>query len=177
MAWTTPPTWSSGQVVTAAQLNNYITDNTNFLNEPDRAMAYRSSNQSISDSTWTQMTLGSEQFDTNGMHGASSNYLVAQSDGIYLAIGQVRFVYDASGSRKAMMRKNSGGGAGGGTAWGLNAVDPSPTPTETTFQVVSLIPLGTNDTVDLWVWQDSGGAVNLEGGAEYNWLQLIRLGE
>lgn len=177
MAWTSPPTFSTGQVITAAQFNSYIRDNMEFLNAPDRAMAYRSSNQSISTSTWTRMVLGSEQFDTNSMHGASDDYLTAPSDGIYLAIGQVRFVYDASGSRKAMMRKNSGGGSGGGTAWGLNAVDPSPASTETTFQVVSLIPLGASDTVDLWVWQDSGGSINLEGGAEYNWLQMIRLGE
>jgi len=31
MAWTTPPTFASGQVVTAADLNSYLRDNTNYL--------------------------------------------------------------------------------------------------------------------------------------------------
>ncbi len=31
MAWTSPPTFSSGQVVTAADLNSYLRDNTNYL--------------------------------------------------------------------------------------------------------------------------------------------------
>ena len=31
MAWTTPATWSSNQVVTAAQLNTHIRDNENYL--------------------------------------------------------------------------------------------------------------------------------------------------
>ena len=142
-------------------------------------MGYRGSNQSIADSTFEYMILGAEQFDTNGMHSnaTDNSRIAAITDGIYLAIGQVTFVANATGTRKGIIRKNAAGAPGSGTAWGVTVADASPASQVTSLQVVSLVPLGAGDYVELFVWQDSGGALNLEGGAELNWLQLIRLGE
>ena len=40
MAWTAPRTWSTGEIVTAAQLNEQIRDNMNMLIQKDGSVAF-----------------------------------------------------------------------------------------------------------------------------------------
>lgn len=179
MAWTNPRTWTTGESVSAAQLNTHLRDNLSFLAAPDRAMGNRGAfAQTLSTATWTEMVFGSENYDTGGMHttGGDNQQFAAAVAGAYLCVAQVRFAANSTGDRKAMIRKNSAHGAGGGTAWGLTCVRAA-TGQETSFSIAAVVPLSAGDYVSAWAWQNSGGNLDLEAGAELNWMQVMRLGD
>lgn len=73
MAWTTPRTWTSA-TLTAAQMNTDVRDNSNYL-ATDKAMwnLTRSTFQSISNTTNTEMLWDSESFDNAGVHSLTTN--------------------------------------------------------------------------------------------------------
>lgn len=177
MAWTTPPNWVNHQTVTEADLDTYLSDNLSALANPDRARAYRSANLSFADSTWDVIPLGSETFDSNGLHSNSTNSsrITAQVAGPYYVCGAVRFLSNATGDRKAAIRKNSGGSSSGGTRQ-VGAIHRAAPGDVTEIPLATIVELGVGDYVELFAFQSSGGALSIEGGESYNWLAVCALG-
>src|SRR5574343_1610872 len=156
MAYTTPPTWTTGQNVTAANLNTYLSDNLTALATPDRARAYRSSNYSFSDSTWDAILLGAETFDSNGLHPNSPNTsrITAQVAGPYYVCAGVRWLANSTGDRRAQIRKNAGGSSASGTR--LTAITGRAATGEgTELALATIVELGVGDYVELFGYQTS----------------------
>ena len=93
MAYSAPRTWAPGEYPTAAQLNQDLRDNVSFLANPPAASVYRSSAQSISNNTLTDITWNTELYDTASMHDTvtNSNRITVPVAGLYLCEGMLQF--------------------------------------------------------------------------------------
>lgn len=120
---------------------------------------YNSAAQTIGDASWTALTFDSEAYDTDGMHSTSTNTsrLTCVTAGKYLVHGQVTFAANATGSRWVAIKKN-------GTFY-VNESRPNAGSSSTVvFHVDLLVDLAVNDYVELFVFQTSGGNLNVNGG-------------
>lgn len=126
--------------------------------------AYRSSTQSIPNATWTAINLDSELFDTDTIHSVASNTsrLTCKTKGVYTISGHVEFAEDdpAVGYRAVAIKYN-------GTTYiakhdkELCNVNPS-------FSITTLYNLAVNDYVELFVYQTSGGALNVAQQSQWS---------
>ena len=181
MAWTTPKTFSSSEVLdAAADLNVYERDNIKYLAEPETCSASGTS-ANVPHATWTSISLSTEHWDTDGIHSLVSNTekFTIQSAGIYLATAY----FTVSTTNTSVVD------AGNATQRALLQIyDNSATTTHNTYQdffvsggygstrtgsttVHSIREFGANDTILC-------GAYHLYGASEPDWevtLTVARL--
>lgn len=128
-----------------------------LLNPPvPQARVYNDANISVNNATATALTFNSERFDNGDLHSTSSNTgrLTAPITGLYLIVGHVAFAANATGRRRAQIRRN-------GTQL-IASNDGFPTAGDNCFVTVSaLYQLNATDYVELVVEQASGGALNV----------------
>ena len=96
MAYTTPRTWAAGERPTAAQFNQDIRDNVAFLANPPACRVTETANQSLTNNTLTDLTFGSETYDTDAMHSTSSltERITISTAGLSLVNGYATFATD-----------------------------------------------------------------------------------
>jgi len=101
MPFTTPATWSTNEVVTAAKMNTHVRDNISFLGSPPMCSVKASGVQAISTAVSTVLLAGTETKDTDGMHSTSVNTsrITINTAGHYLVSATVRFAVNATGVR------------------------------------------------------------------------------
>ena len=125
--------------------------------------ANNTSGQSFSNSTFTKVQINSETFDTNSNYDPTTNYRFTPTvAGYYQINGNVSFVGAASGYARVAIYKNGsdliqGSGIPNNTQIGGQA---------TVSGVISFN--GSTDYVELYAWQNSGGALALQTGASSN---------
>ena len=103
-----PRTWAVGELLTAAKLNTDLRDGINFLLNPPRALITDPTPTSISGSTMTTLSWGSEEYDNDGGHSTSSNtsrYTV-QTAGRYEYLANINWTQTGAGNREVYVRKN-----------------------------------------------------------------------
>jgi len=95
MAYSAPRTWTTGDLATAAMLNQDLRDNVSFLANPPAARVYHNAVQAIPHNTPTILAFNQERFDTTGtMHDttfANSHQIVAPLRGLYAITIQVEW--------------------------------------------------------------------------------------
>lgn len=89
MPYTTPKTWASGDVLTAADLNTYVRDNVAFGANPPKCRAFNSADQTIA--IGGNFTFDSESWDTDTMHSPATNpeRITFTTAGLYVITGRV----------------------------------------------------------------------------------------
>jgi hypothetical protein len=170
MAYTTPKTWTVGEVLTAANLNTHLRDNVSYLANPPKCRVYNSANESIPNSTDTALTFDTERFDTDTMHSTVSNTgrITFTTAGTYLVGGHVVFNSSATGIRKLFIRM-------GGTT-PLATVELVPSSSFPAFSIDTLYPFTAGQYVELIAYQTSGGALNVLAGGNHTpefWAVLV----
>lgn len=163
MAWTTPRTWTSGETLTAANMNTHVRDNENWLaNDFPRCKATRAAAQSIADSTGTAINLTAETFDVGGMHdNVTNNTLLTVPTGAgghWLFGAQTNFDVSGTGRREIRITLN-------GTSTILvehRTFSPSGS-VGSSLNVTGVHALAAGDTLQVVVVQSSGGALNATG--------------
>ena len=130
--------------------------------------AYRSSDLSIANASYTVVDLNAEEFDTDTMHDLVTNpsRLTVKTAGKYLIVANVWFAANATGIRIARIDVNGLGYSIAST----NAVGSS---YYTQFIVMHLHQCAVNDYIQLNVYQNSGGSLNL---LTNSFLAAFRLG-
>jgi hypothetical protein len=131
---------------------------------PARCRVSKTADQSIPDNAPTVVTFDAEQFDTAGMHDNVTNNsrITIQTPGVYLIVGQASWATNASGRRDLSFKLN-GNFASGSGPWGTLSK-----PANAGFDAANISQvavLAAADYVELSVFQSSGGALNLKGGA------------
>jgi hypothetical protein len=155
------PAWATnlapGQFETAALLNT-IGSNGSFLTNPPVFQAYQSSAQSIANGALTAMGLNTTAVDTYSGHSNVTNNsrYTPTAPGYYLCLGQIGYAANGTANRLGVFYKNGAsvplGQIGVFTPTsGNNAV----TPASTLIQCN-----GTTDYIELFGYQNSGGALN-----------------
>jgi len=158
MPWTTPRTWTTGEVVTASQLNTHVRDNLDDLRTAKVAIMGRNTNLSLTTATLTAVTWN--QTIRNAFSWwASGNATRITPDlaGLYLISAEARFAANATGIREArLVRSNADDIASQGRNFTVGAGGTA------TLSVSGMYPAnGTTDYFELQVEQTSGGALNL----------------
>lgn len=134
-----------------------------------RAKVYKSASQVIANNTLTDVTWDSEDFDLGGLHSTSSNTeritVPTGGDGIWLLVATGSWEgRNAVGGRTAVqIFKN------GTTRIGIAEETPDAASGDgnlgTTYSAVAIVPLVAGDYVNVKVQQNSGGDLDLLGGA------------
>ncbi len=113
------------------------------------ARAYRDSNQSIGNATWTKVTLGSESWDT--LTEFSSSRFTAAATGKYQVNGQVEFNAHVDGYHRLCAIYVNGVAVATGRDFTLSDYAPSAP------SVSDILNLTAADYVELYCYQNKGG--------------------
>lgn len=168
MAYTSPKTYSVGDVLTASDMNTYQRDNISAIVTAQPlvipfARVYNDANITISDDTITTLTFNSETFDTDTIHDTSTNTdrLTCKTAGIYLIDAQWKMTNSANGDRIIGIVLN------GTTTIARSRIRAAAGGTSI-LSVSTIYSLAVNDYLQATAWQDSGGDENVEYDAEFS---------
>jgi hypothetical protein len=131
------------------------------------ARAVKSAAQSISNTTTTTVQFdNADTFDTDSIHDPASNNtrmtVPAGHGGKWLVLVDVTFAANTAGVREVGLRKN-------GSSFGkVINVPASSVSKPLTVSFGDLLSLSAGDYIEVTVWQDSGGALNVNGNAAGN---------
>ena len=178
MAWTAPITWTTSQVVTAANLNQQVRDNETFLKTAHGCKLYSSSGTqaTLTTATLTALPWNSEVWDSDGYHDNVTNNsritIPSGLGGVYLAQAQIAWTGNATGRRYEYITKNGVGG----TAV-ARQVDQPTNASAIVYQVSCLALLAAGDYLESAGQQDSGGGLATNGGTEdTSWFSVTLIG-
>lgn len=135
MAWTTPSTFTSGQILTAAQMNTNVRDNTNALYDSQKRLAYQTQSATGTVATVVSGTMN-KLFPTSATFTAdgSSTYIVevyiplvlaAVNAGAYNVLYLTDNAGAAVGSALAFSPQSNGTQAGQCSFFGRSLYTPS----------------------------------------------------
>ena len=135
------------------------------------ASAYASgSAQSISSGSWTQVTFGTENWDTDGDY-ASSTFTVGSGDGgKYLVTATLLYVNPVGGTPFQI-----GLGINGAVNTRYYIDDPVDT-TANSRSLTEIFNLSATDTIGVYAYQNSGGTENLSYAAASTFMSVHRIG-
>ena len=165
MPWTTPKTWSVGDVLTAADLNTYNRDNVKWLGGDKPHCRVRNSTTISHTSTgnYQALTFDTERVDVGPMHDTSSNtgrLTVPSGGGGFYAIGGcIEFFANATGRRGIQVRRN------GTTVIARN--ESSIGGNDHPITIATVYQLSAGDYVELMGLQASGGNLNMLASSAY----------
>ena len=163
-----PRTAVAGEFETAAMMNLFR-DAINFLTNRPRAALYQTTAQSVANAVWTATSFDSTLLDTYGGHSNTTNNsrYTAQVPGWYsLRCGGGWVTGAAGGGRGASIYKNGAFYTAGAAVVGSTNVIHSTPVSKDVF-------LAVGDYVELFVWQNSGGALNTAGSGQYaSWMDI-----
>ena len=124
----------------------------------------KTTDQSLSSSTYTVLSWDSENFDTDTMHDNSTNNtritIATGKAGYYLLSGSISFGSNGTGNRIVRSYKN-----GSDFRW-LAAVAASNTGNFTVVPFSQTLSLSAGDYLEIYAFQSSGGALNVNADAE-----------
>lgn len=126
--------------------------------------AYNNASISISNNVTTVLTFNSERWDTNAMHSTSSNTsrLTCVTAGKYVATVCVSFAANATGIRDVLIRLNA-------TTDIAQILLPNAGGTfPTIIEVTATVDMAVNDYLEAYVYQNSGGNLNVLNAADYS---------
>jgi len=133
-----------------------------------KASAYNSAAISHTTSgTFQVITLDSEYYDSHGMHSTSSNTsrLTCVLPGTYIAIGSFNWAAAAGGRRMGEIRLNGSTSSYGRHEIG-SVADATALPTH--ICITPPLELITGDYLELFGFQSSGGALNIQANANFS---------
>lgn len=120
------------------------------------AQAYHDANQSIANATDIVLALNQERKDTDGYHDTVTNNsrmtIPTGQGGSYIIDGGVRWDFNNTGQRLAAILLN-------GVV--IKGISYAPASNNSHISITTLYDLAAGDYVELRVFQDSGGALNV----------------
>lgn len=157
MAWTTPKTWTVGELLTAADLNTYIRDNSDFLAETPKVAVRLTSTQSVPDDTTTTVSWDEAVWETDASmwDGASPTKIVIPRDGLYDIDCHVKWATSADPTDEREIKI---------LVEGSERINGTAIPTATHAHSLQLLStnLATDDEIEIQVTQATGGALNMQ---------------
>lgn len=161
MPFTAPGTGhnpSSGAVIPSAW-GDSVNDAAAYLgaNKP-RARVFNSAAQSLTSGTLTALTFDSERYDVGDCHSTVSNTRLTVptgEGGLYHIFGSVRFSLNATGARSIYIQIN-------GTTRVAQVELDACSSSVTNLVIATDYGLIAGDYVELFAWQTSGGALNVD---------------
>lgn len=118
MAWSTPRVWTVGELLTASNMNTYVSDELTALDAASRTkpsfIVRQTVAQAFLNSTTTVVTFDVEDEDTHSGHSLVSNtsrYTIPIA-GVWFFSGSIAYATNAAGTRGVKFLKNAAGVGG-----------------------------------------------------------------
>lgn len=96
-----PRAWARDEAFTHTLWNSHVKGLLDYHYAPPACRVFRNSNQSVGRNNWAKIEFDNEDFDTDGMHSASttaiSRRVTFNDPGLYLVGGHAGFAQDATG--------------------------------------------------------------------------------
>jgi hypothetical protein len=162
--WTTPTIHATGDILSVSDWNG-VANNSVFLYQAPYGLYWNYTSTSLATTAWTQVGLTAVEASDYGMSLTSNNAVVPLT-GIY----QVAFgVGLATGTTQmtASIYQNGAITRYGTESGGAYAPSSSG---------ASLVSCNAGDTIGLWAYQQSGGAVNTNNLSTVSFLQVAFVG-
>lgn len=136
--------------------------------------AYHNVNQSVANNTYTALALNSERWDSDAFHSTASNTsrltVPTGLGGKYLIFGHAQFESNNAGLRELVVRLN------GGTFLAVWDAVPNASFGHS-MSIATVYDLAAADYAELWAYQNSGGALNVNTAGNYSAeFGMVRLG-
>lgn len=174
-------TFSPG-VLTAAYLNT-IKAFSDFMLSPPQCEAFHSTLVSLTNNTFILIPLQSENFDNvqsgdTPMHDNATNNsrIVARTAGKLEITGQLGITSNATGIRSVDVRLNAAGSPVGGTSLVSPQVPALNGFTTTVPLPPKAVQMAAGDYIEIFGFQNSGGAINSATGSNTSFLRLKWIG-
>jgi len=167
----TLPTWTAGARVTSGRLVSMV-NYQKFWADPPMFRMYQSIAQSIPNTTDTQITCDVSSYDTESGRAASTPWsytIPAGQGGRWQLAWAAATVTNSTGARDSYIKANGSRITGSPTAGAAPSNDLSQS-----FGVTT-VALSAGDVLALWLWQNSGGALNTATGGNNSSLFEGRL--
>lgn len=165
--WTTPVDIVTDEVASAARLNAQIMEDLRFLFQPPTCAVKRSGGtESIANNTATRVSFDAEEYDTDSMHSTVTNNsrVTATTAGKYLITANANWASNTTGRRYLSIAKNNTT-----TLAQMNSAPVSGTG-ECGQAIVSAASLSAGDYVELEVYQNSGGSLDVTPLMQVTWV-------
>jgi hypothetical protein len=161
--YNTISTFTSGQVLTAAQMNEIGTNSNNFR-VPPMCRVVRNATQSIANSTETFVTWPTLVTDTEApgdpiYAAGSSDRLTIRTEGLYVVTASVLVANNATGIRTMAILRNPTAANNYAAAIAGNWVPPMSE--DIVVNASTVIALSVADNLRVSIFQNSGGALNV----------------
>jgi hypothetical protein len=162
MAYTTPRTWVSGELVTAALMNTHVRDNIAFVAKFRGVKAVRTTDFNINNDVDTAIQYNAADiFDTDGFHDPATNNtrLTCPTGlgGYYLVAAEVHYAPDAVGFRRVSLRYN------GATVISRSQDGNPDASRDISIFTETVVFLNPTDYVEVIARQNSGGTLAVRG--------------
>lgn len=124
------------------------------------ARVYKTANEATAHAVAENLAFGAEAFDTAGYHStvSQSERLKAPWAGRYRVSAQIAFAFNAAGRRRVKIMRS-------GTIQEAFANIAPPSSGQATVYVSTILDCNTGDYFEVEVFQNSGGALDVEGDA------------
>lgn len=135
------------------------------------ALVYKSANQSLSDDTTTVLTWNTETYDTDSIHDnvVSNSYLLVPAGVTRVRLSaRVYFASNATGRRSLNIYNDTASVVG-------QATENIPSPGAFSFPITlttAVMTVTPGDSLAISAIQNSGGALNVLGGATSSWFAM-----
>ena len=133
----------------------------------------RTTAQSIPNNSWTAISLDSIRSEekpatSSQWSSGSPTHLTCRLPGRYLIVASVRFAGNSTGGRGINIKVNG--------AWKMAVLVPPPGTLETIISISDIISLQTDDYVEVFVYQNSGAALNANANSDNTGIKWQRIG-
>ncbi len=158
----TLPLFTSG-IAKSGQFNR-LRDAIAFWQNPPAAMIAGNAGQSLTSGAWALVAFPTTSYDTDSMVTSTSRITI-KTAGRYSIAAKVTIAANATGIRRIMVRKNAGGSSTGGTELYVEttgAIGAAGVKTPVSIPSGPEFQLAVNDTLEVFAYQDSGGALTID---------------
>jgi hypothetical protein len=133
--------------------------------------AYQSSSQDISNATSTQVTLDTEDWDTDNAFASSTFTCPSDKAGKYIVVGAVRAhpSWATTNQFNVMIYRNGASNTGGFSSQNIVASKGN------SMINVSIVNMAAGDTLKLYLYHDEGGTEDLQAGQENTYMAGTRI--
>ena len=133
--------------------------------------AYQSSSQDISNATSTQVTLDTEDWDTDNAFASSTFTCPSDKAGKYIVVGAVRAhpSWATTNQFNVMIYRNGASNTGGFSSQNIVASKGN------SMINVSIVNMAAGDTLKLYLYHDEGGTEDLQTGQESTYMAGTRI--
>jgi hypothetical protein len=169
--------YTFGEDLGSTEMEVGVADPLTFLYNRPRCNAVRTSNLSIGTGGDPKLiTLEAETIDNDSMYDSATNpsRITFQTTGAYMIGAQLAYASNATGRREVQIRLGAAGSGTGGTR--LCRGVGQTTAGDVVLSCQRMITAGVGNYIELFGFQDSGGALNVVGGNDMSFMWAYQIG-